>query len=185
MQTRPLKIVVSLPMHFDHFRRILRGVQNYATSYPELSIIHTHGFSESILRDQSSDGFLAVLPDNAAGELALRCQRPIINLSNRSSTPKVPKVVNDDFASGALAAKHLLQCEYQRFYYFGNDLHFSGLRKEGFCFELQSAGHTVQTTAHPIPQGKSIEDYLHWRKSILAAVRGVLSPGAALFFCHQ
>lgn len=182
MSSRTWRIVVSLPLNFDHFRRILLGVRNYAAALGGLRIIHTQGFHETIWDDASSDGFLLVLPDDAAGESALGSGRPVINISNRSVTAGVAKVVNDDMLTGELAARHLMQCGYQRFFFLGNDLHFARLRLEGFRAALEAAGHRVSNLSVPLPAISTVQEFVQWRQAECAAVRSALRKGSAFFF---
>lgn len=181
MLPHPLQIIVSLPLSFDHFRRIWKGIQNYADEHPDVVLIHTHGFAAHVLQDSSAHGLIALIPDEGTSAQIVSCGIPTVNISNRAETAGICKVVNDDHYTGVLAGRHLLECGYRQFYFTGGDLIFSQQRLRGFCEALEAEGQSVHCFRELSHSPISLAELLRWKEQHLSLLQSALLPGAGCF----
>lgn len=75
------------------------------------------------------------------------------------------EVVPDDLAVGRLAAQHLLDKGFRNFAYYGGDIPFARIRRDGFVSALAAAGHPCAVHLRTrIPWGKL---HLEWQAGTL------------------
>jgi LacI family transcriptional regulator len=128
--------------------RVIHGVTDYAkqnTHWTFTRAPETFGTSLEWLKFWHGDGaFCAVLtPEDAKQVQGFGI--PIVNLATHLSGLAVPSITVDHFAIGELAARHLLEHNFQRFGYYGpSDLLFAQLRRDGFCSVIPQAGGDVK-----------------------------------------
>jgi LacI family transcriptional regulator len=136
-------------MQLDHFRKALEGLHRYAQTKPQwrLRILDL----QQLLHDVSSLGNPAALvvgsvPADLVEKLAA-IHPVVVNISNHDAGRRLPSVLSDDHAVGAMAATYYARRGYRHFaFVHGVRLRFSLEREAGFLAALP-AGSGVECFA--------------------------------------
>ena len=87
------------------------------------------------------DGAIAVISDTAEARVARRLRMPVVCINGNVRDCGVPRVMTDQYATGQMAAEHLLQRGFPRLAYYGvSELEYSRERQRGFVDRVAKAG---------------------------------------------
>jgi LacI family transcriptional regulator len=125
-------------------RGIIRGVSLYVRPVkpwvfhigpPQVDVVRW-------LRDWQPDGIIGQLGDVEVVRALRQLDRPLVSVSSSVVDPEVPVVRLDNYAAGAMAAKHLMERGFRNFGYCGDvNRGHSPDRQRGFCDVMAEAGH--------------------------------------------
>jgi LacI family transcriptional regulator len=123
-------------------RGVIRGAASFAFS--RAWSCRVQGVNEEAIsrRLREFDGLIiqAATPEQAA--LLSRSSVPAVNVSSALGLKKVPSVVSDDIAVGAMGADHFLRKGHRSFAFFAlDDRQFAVVRKDGFAQRLKAHAH--------------------------------------------
>lgn len=139
-------------------RTVIRGVASFA--FGRAWDCRVEGVNESAIdaaRLRKFDGLIiqAATPDQA--RLVGRASVPAVNVSSALGLKRVPSVVSDDRAVGAMGAEHFLRRGHRTFAYFAPDRRqFAELRHAGFAQRLSND----RVDARRFDDAESIRSYL-------------------------
>lgn len=120
-------------------RTVIRGVASFA--FARAWDCRVEGVNETAIdaaKLRKFDGLIiqAATPEQA--KLVGRASMPAVNVSSSLGLKRVPSVVSDDHAVGAMGAEHFLRRGHRTFAFFApDDRQFATLRFEGFARRLQ------------------------------------------------
>lgn len=152
-----IRIWLQLPMDIAYARQALIGVGRYCAESPGWQAYQGTWLAEfseqpDLLRRITSefDAVLSFCPADAMIEAAKFCQRPLVNISNRTDMPEVVSVIADNENVGRMAAEHLLDARLEDFTFHEpvSSLAFSLAREKGFRERILAAGKRY----HPWPE---------------------------------
>ena len=137
---------------------VLLGVNRYAGRHGHWLVQETNsaGALADNLRSWRVDGVLLrgaeTLP---VGHALFRKRCPVVEYDQRQPASRFPCVSADHYASGRIAAEHLIGLGFEHFACFAQPHHFSDqLARRGCCSSLQEAGRTWQELRLPrLPGG--------------------------------
>lgn len=155
-----LRISLVLPTEFAYAREVLKGIvdatrsrslydpRNRRRSDPDQVpwVFHilrgTYGHSVAELRNWITDfkpqGIIADIYDDEVALLLNESDVPFIELFGDRRRSDCIRILSDDVAVGAMAARHFLACGFRNFAYFGlSKLEWSRRREEGFRQEVE------------------------------------------------
>lgn len=131
------KILINVAWNYSFFREMWRGIVRYSYENNRWAIFpgETTGLSEAELSEY--DGTIAMFQDEEEAARVRRCQKAIVNVSNRGLD--IPSVLNDDLEIGRQAAEHLINKGYRSFAFVGDNWTLiSQQRGEGFKETLEA-----------------------------------------------
>lgn len=180
------KVAILFPLGVPHLDRLTQGIMDYAREHGGWTfVLATELRTPTLPALEHWDGhgaFAMVDPNNV--ELARRLKTPVVNLSSFLPAAPVPRVRVDDFEVGRKAARHLLECGFRRFAYYGmGDAWYARERGRGFIETVEAAGWTC--SAHmpdTSPSGRQA-DNPEW-KALAAWLRTLQSP-FGLMACYD
>jgi LacI family transcriptional regulator len=148
-------------------RKIVSGVARYLRQHGPWDLHNLPpGTAPGAFRiDQwQGDGAIAAIYGPRAFGIAAedfaKLPMPVVNVSNHVTDIRIPRVVVDDHAVGALAAEHLLQCGLRHFAFSGCDSHGSSrLRRAGFLERIEAEGLAEGI----VPPSADLADCDDWR----------------------
>ena len=180
------KVAILFPSGVPYLDRILRGVTRFARDKGDWQLILSSEMSsltlDAIEHWDGHGAFAHVTPTNR--EQARKLRIPIVNLSSYLADGGVPRVRVQEQQIGAAAGRHLLDCGFRRFAYYGlDDAWYSQQRGAGFAETVKAAGWPC--SAHMAPAavvGRQRDDLQwhhleHWLRS--------LEPPVALMACSD
>lgn len=133
------------------------------------------------LKGWPGHGVIALLNSRADIKAAKEIGLPVVNLSGMLRETGLPRVTPDYEALGRLAARHLLECGFRRFGYYGlKNLWFSQQRREGFTREIAAAGgecsvlEVAENFTTPKPWNHWVEPLEKWLDKLRPPV-GILA----------
>lgn len=197
---KKLKIVVALWTDNLSGRELLSGVFNYAKTRAgwDIRLIHlpnaTHPERMLEIVAEGVDGIItSYLSDDTMRKILSQISAPTVYIGSpnlKFARPKGSKTscVNcDDFAIGAMGAKHFLSLGSFNafgFLYSSNDPDVINLREQGFRETLAAAGKECHTFRSPTAPDERInaEDLASWIKSLPkpAAIMSFFDPYAVM-----
>jgi len=163
-----IALLISEDLSFG--RRILSGIHRYAR--PRLSWVFRAALPVpgilQPLADWHPAGIIVQLHQRDLLEGLSQLDKPIVNISATHPDLTLPRVANDDRATGALAARYFLDQQYAHLAYCGHRTDgASSLRQQGFCADALLRGLHPRvfeyTTALPF------QSSLSWMDEDLAA----------------
>ncbi|MCC5805825.1 MAG: substrate-binding domain-containing protein [Opitutales bacterium] len=171
LRSRRYRVAVFTATHLDFGKGIAEGVLEFARRRPAWDIVLVAPVGELARLQPGRDRLEGIIGHLARGfdPAVLRsigaCS---VGVSNLCAGPfPVPRILNDDRRTGALAAEHLLERDFRRFVYLGIDGHnYSTEREAGFRERLADGGATL----HAVPAGLET-----WGGRLLPAVRDWLA----------
>jgi LacI family transcriptional regulator len=111
----------------------------------------------SLQQAQGVIGFIAGTRNQAG---VARLGVPAVAISGSAVAPILPQVLPDNEEVGRMAARHLLECGFQRFAFIGTGpLPYSKLRLRGFEAEITSRGHELAVL--PNHHATDVTQWLH------------------------
>jgi LacI family transcriptional regulator len=143
------RIACVLPSAIPHFQRVLRGVLSVQKEEPRLAVNVLHPVDKALAEIHRYDGLIAAVFDAAEEKRLLATGRPVLNISNAPPAGGLPRVVNDDLATGTLAATHLVEQGYRHLAYAApvRVAEFSRLRRAGVLAVVRRLGLDLLTLA--------------------------------------
>lgn len=156
-----VRISLVLPTEYAYAREVLKGIVDATRTrslYDPRSrrsrnpdelpwVFHilrgTYGYSLPDLRKWLADfqphGVIADIYDDQIATLLADADIPFIELFGNRKRSDCVRIVSDDLAVGAMAAKHFLDCGFRNFAYFGlARLEWSRRREEGFRQQIEN-----------------------------------------------
>jgi LacI family transcriptional regulator len=158
-------------------RAVMRGVMRYA-NLQRRWIIHEelrHIYTAPIPGWPQCDG--AIIAGVGAPPLVdevLSKAKHVVRCSGSADPARTPVVCMNDFAVGAMAAEHLLDCHIESFGFYGHNLHsaVSANRYRGFCETVAKRGFKCQdagvgwTTSIDWEGDRHIDEVVEWLKAL-------------------
>ncbi|MBN2295047.1 MAG: substrate-binding domain-containing protein, partial [Pirellulales bacterium] len=133
------------------------------------------------LKGWPGDGVIALLNSRADIKAAKEIGIPVVNLSGMVRDTGLPRVTPDYEALGRMAARHLLECGFRRFGYYGlKNLWFSQQRRDGFMREIAETGgecsvlEVAESSSKPKPWNHWIDPLEQWLAKLRPPV-GILA----------
>jgi len=145
---KPWRIAIILDLNDYYCRDIFMGMREFFRTHEGWvceTINPTGNTDWDWLSEGEWDGIVAYANHKLLRYLE-KAGLPCINVSN-SSPPggSVPRVVNDDYAVGVMAAEHFLERGFRFFAFFGlKKAHVSQLRQAGFEETIEKAGYKCE-----------------------------------------
>jgi LacI family transcriptional regulator len=177
------RIALAFPVGLAFLERLIRGILDYSQQKAAWSFARLpEAISPSIhwLRHWQGDGAFVLITNPIDARIARSLPFPVVNLAGHLANPGVPSVTVDHWATGRLAAEHLLERRFRRFGFYGTrGKWFSEERREGFRKTVLRAGGTcdvleVGDLLHPRSKWTDHEAELeHW-------LRGLKRPAGIL-----
>lgn len=174
--------------------QILRGIAHYMlTNVGWVPYITSAGDINSKLNDLSKLKLDGIIADNAL-DRSHASWRKFITTLKRLGVPVVLtlqepqnsgfcEVVPDDLAVGGLVAQHLQQQGFRNYGYYGGDLVYARVRKQGFVEKLAAWGLECSVyMVKDIPWGNL---HVEWEKTALAKWLQSLRHPAAIMACSD
>jgi len=138
------QIALAFPMGVAVYQELLHGIMEYSREHAPWTFIHgteTLAMSMLSLAGWRGDGVIANICTRSESRAAARLRIPVINLSGVLPDAGVPRVMNDHWAIGRVAAEHLLGCGFRRFAYYGTKhAWYSAERGRGFVERVREEG---------------------------------------------
>lgn len=132
-------------------REIYRGALDYCNQLPSSRFFEVTPFpyqpDELIHQGQSYEmaGLIAPIVDPSFGQTILEQGRLCVSTHIGYEAPGIPQVDADHYATGRMAAEHLLNAGFENFAFVGDDyLNAMRLRRQGFFDALEEQGHTAE-----------------------------------------
>jgi LacI family transcriptional regulator len=117
------------------------GAWDFTTSPPTLAESAELALTCHSLKGWSGDGAIVVINDAAEAQAARRLRFPVVCINGNLRKCGVPRVVTDQYATGQMAADHLLQRGLPRLAYYGvSELGYSHERQKGFVDRAAQVG---------------------------------------------
>jgi LacI family transcriptional regulator len=158
------------------------GVVNYAkahedwtilTSPPTLTGTGEYALTLHNLEGWPGDGVITAVTNPSQVEAAQKLRLPLVNLAGALHHQQFPKVILDHYATGRMAADHLLKCGFRRLAYYGiKKLYYSQQRRQGFQDRAREAGVPVEVLeeTHPLSARMTWQqrtsDLVPWLKTL-------------------
>ena len=143
-------VAIVYPMTIPWMALFLRGVAAYAqrhgqwnlmTSPPTLAGAEEMANSVDDLRGWPGDGVIAAIGSPKEARAARQLGISVVNISSAARTTDFPRVIVDNYATGRLAAEHLLARGHRRLAYYGiQGIWYSEQRRLGFVERAEQAG---------------------------------------------
>ncbi len=156
-----LHVAIVLPTEFAYARGVLRGIiaatrerNLYAADKPRRTLTNLpwlfrvyrgiYGHSSKYLarwfKDWNPDGIICQIYDDRLAKVYRETKKPVVELFESRSKSEFPRILPDDIATGALAARHFLERGFRHFAYFGAPwMLWSREREVGFHNEIERA----------------------------------------------
>ena len=119
----PPHVAVCVDKSRSYGRGVLLGVADFLEQTDPWSVDVKHDFlsyfSESWLRHWNGDGLIAYIPTLPLANKLLRSKIPVVDVAGLIECQKLPQVVADDQAIGALVAEHFVERQFRHFAYAG------------------------------------------------------------------
>ncbi len=141
-QSQCKQVALVLPVTVSWLAVLADGVAEYArehggwdftTSPPTLAESAEVALTCHGLRGWSGDGAIVVINDQTEARAARRLNIPVVCINGNLAHCGVPRVMTDQFATGQMAAEHLLHRGLPRLAYYGlSELCYSHERQRGF-----------------------------------------------------
>lgn len=183
-ETKRIALLIGEDLSFG--RRILSGIHRYARPDHPWVFRTALPIADTLapLIEWHPTGIIVQLHQRELLPALRALGKPIVNVSAVHTDIALPRVANDDRATGALAARYLLDRHFIHLAFCGYRTHgsASSLRQEGFCAVAQQHGVTPRlfeyTTALPFQSSLSwIDEDLsvrRWLRSLPTPV-GILA----------
>lgn len=146
-------------------RAVLHGVMRHANKERRW-LIHREfrATVDAPLRNwPDCDGAILAGVDEAVVRRVVRRCKHVVHCSGSGDTSQTAVVCLDDYAAGAIAAEHLMDCRLQHFGYLGfQGYGTSRSRYRGFRDKLASRGFTCTEAGLGWPQPSALVDHAHW-----------------------
>lgn len=140
---RPYHAAVLLQVYWGSDIKISEGIRMYERQSTQCGFVMAD--PEKVigtLRRGDADGAILNSGFREYVQAVQKAGVPAIDISTLNRTSPFPRVVNDDEATGRLAAEHLLGQGMRRFAFYGYASHwYSCLRQKAFAERLAAAGH--------------------------------------------
>jgi LacI family transcriptional regulator len=157
---RFVRVALVLPTEYAYARGVLRGIiaatrarNMYASGLPRKRSpdglpwlfnvfrgIHGHSsrFLAKWFKDWGPDGIICQIYDDRLAHAYRQTGKPVVELFESRAHSEFPRILPDDVATGALAAKHFLERGFRHFGFFGAPwMIWSGEREQGFRGEIE------------------------------------------------
>lgn len=149
---RPQQVALAMPIAVPWMAKCMDGILEYArkharwnllTSPPTLIGAMETTLTVSGLKGWPGDGVLAFINDRKEACDARRLGIPVVSLGGVLRNPSLPRVMVDHYATGRVAAEHLLERGFSRLAYYGiRGPWYARLRREAFVACAAQAGVT-------------------------------------------
>lgn len=147
---RRKQVALVLPVTVSWLAVLADGVTKYArkhgdwdftTSPPTLAESAEVALTCHSLKGWPGDGAIVVINDRAEARVARRLPIPVVCINGNLQHCGVPRVMTDQYATGQMAAEHLLQRGLPQLAYYGlSELGYSHERQRGFVDRATKAG---------------------------------------------
>ena len=147
---RRKQVALVLPVTVSWLAVLADGVAQYAhetggwdftTSPPTLPEAAEVALTCHSLKGWLGDGAIVVINDRAESRAARRLGIPVVCINGSLPRCGVPRVMTDQYATGQMAAEHLLERGFPRLAYYGlNELAYSRERQRGFIDRAIQSG---------------------------------------------
>jgi LacI family transcriptional regulator len=183
----PRRIALAFSIGVPHIEGILRGVVDYARAHgpwhfdfnPE-----TRSVPVASLARWRGDGIIGMIPTVREERRAAGLAVPVVNVSSAPLAQRLPAVIVDNRAVGAMAAAHLLERGFRRFGYYGlADVGYGRDRGIGFAEAVRAAGYPC-ATFHDRARADEGEPWRWERGRLHRWLRG-LEPPVGLLAVHD
>ncbi len=190
----PLRVAMLLEVNFAWHQSILRGIADYLAIHPRWKVYLTSlGDVNPDLAGLRKLRVHGLIIGDFYGYPSLDWQRqlllggalrvPMVLALSESKNSGYPEVAPDDYAVGKLAAEYFQQQGFQNFAYYGGDMAYSRLRKQGFAETLINSHQACSVLLRgDIPWG---ELYQEWEANPLADWLKTLRRPTAVMACSD
>lgn len=190
----PPRVALLLEVNFAWHQFILRGIADYLALHPRWKVYVTSlGDVNPDLADLRKLHLHGLIIGDLYGYPSLEWQRqlrfagalrvPVVLALSEPKNSGHPEVASDDYAVGKLAAEYFQHQGFQNFAYYGGDMAFSRLRKQGFVETLAGSDQACSVLLRgDIPWGKLHQE---WETNPLAAWLKTLRRPAAVMACSD
>ncbi len=150
---RQLTIAINMTINGGTQRRIVRGVVRYSQVHAYWKFVEHEGVPlvhAPQLKHYKYHGLITSLNDAADLSAAMTSKVPVVAVTKGLSSQGIPMVVNDDAATGEMAAKYFLDKGFRRFAYYGaSDYRWATERGEAFSRVIEQRGFCVSVATVP------------------------------------
>ncbi len=153
-QPQRKQVALVLPVTVSWLAVLADGVAEYARQHGDWDFTTsppTLGESAEIaltchgLKGWPGKGAIVVINDASEAQAARRLRIPVVCINGNMANCGVPRVMTDQYATGRIAAEHLLHRGLTRLAYYGlNELRYSRERQRGFVDRAKEAGVPCQ-----------------------------------------
>jgi LacI family transcriptional regulator len=180
-RSKRLRVLLLLESSSAFARGVLRGVARYSNEKGPWQFLGLprHAVPNPSVGPDVLDGVISQGVGTET-EKWIDVGVPIVNVSNFSSSVRLPSVLNDDAAVGRMVADELMARAFKSFAFVGvGSWGFSVERQAGFCSRLRDRGFEVTTWSYP--------EQTMWpeQQSQLAAWLASLPPSTAVLACND
>ncbi len=161
---------------------VVMGVQEFARTGRAWSVevCHSLPIATASTASWKPDGVLVNCSDGEWGPLLRSLDVPTVQVGGQL-TPGFPRVLTDNGAIGAMAARHFLERGFRRFAFFGYGfLGWSNERGQAFTDALAKDGHTCEWF-----RAEPGQIHTHHVTGLIADWVKSLPKPVALFACHD
>ena len=147
---RPKQVALAMPIVVPWMAQCMDGILEYArehdgwnllTSPPTLIGAMETTLTVAGLKGWPGDGVLAFINDRKEAGDAKRLGIPVVSLGGVLRDPSLPRVMIDHYATGRLAAEHLLERGFRRLAFYGiSGPWYARQRREAFVTRAAEAG---------------------------------------------
>jgi LacI family transcriptional regulator len=190
---RPKQVALVLPVTVSWLAILADGVAQYArehdawdftTSPPTLAESAELALTCHSLKGWPGDGAIAVITDIAEVRAARRLRIPVVCVNGNLRHCGVPRVMTDQYATGRMAADHLLQLGFPRLAYYGlSKLEYSRERQRGFVDGAAKVG--VPCKVFNMPVNTDVRAAWHKRRTPLAQWLKTLDLPVGILAVHD
>lgn len=158
------RIALVLPTEYAYAQAVLRGIINatrarnlYAESHPRSGRSarrnppwlfrvyrgiygHSSKYLAKWFRDWAPDGIICQIYDDRLAKVYRNTHKPVVELFESRAHSEFHRILPDDIATGAMAARHFIERGFRHFAYFGAPwMIWAREREQGFRAEIERA----------------------------------------------
>jgi LacI family transcriptional regulator len=148
------RVALIVEMSGIYGRQILQGISRYVRSHKPWSIFleqrELRAPPPPWLLRHKWDGIICRSTDRTLARKLLKRNIPAVDLNDLYGGLGLPRIWSDMRAIGQLGAEHLLERNFRQFAFCGFEGEtWSGLRRDGFCDAVRSAGYSCDVYESP------------------------------------
>lgn len=143
---KPKAIFVLLPMEYAYFAGVAKGAVLFCRGVPGLNVFVRDPVGLAYAIEHKLGPVVTAVSDPSFSNVPAHTAWPVVNVSARSRSSHLPRVLPDNRQAGRLAAEHLLSIGFRNFVFVGYGHWYSELRLAGFADALRARGFEPRVT---------------------------------------